>query len=144
MMNLNERLIAISMQMQERQQEAAKATAESIRDKQIEIIKKQDELKDVLENIKYLQQLIINSFEDKEKLLFELEAMINEVNAEEDKAKRKTLVSQLYPDLNLNTSKIDDDDNDFRELLDNASLTDFVEELMKLKSELEKEYRNNQ
>lgn len=144
MMNLNERLIAISMQMQERQQEAAKATAESIRDKQIEIIKKQDELKDVLENIKYLQQLIINSFEDKEKLLFELEAMINEVNAEEDKAKRKTLVSQLYPDLNLNTSKIDDDDNDFRELLDNASLTDFVEKLMKLKSELEKEYRNNQ
>lgn len=144
MMNLNERLIAISVQMQERQQEAAKATAESIRDKQIEIIKKQDELKDVLENIKYLQQLIINSFEDKEKLLFELEAMINEVNAEEDKAKRKTLVSQLYPDLNLNTSKIDDDDNDFRELLDNASLTDFVEKLMKLKSELEKEYRNNQ
>ena len=62
MMNLNERLIAISMQMQEKQQESAKVTAESIRDKQIEIIKKQDELKDVLENIKYLQQLIINSF----------------------------------------------------------------------------------
>ena len=36
MMNLNERLIAISMQMQEKQQEAAKTTAESIRDKQIE------------------------------------------------------------------------------------------------------------
>ena len=144
MMNLNERLIAISVQMQERQQEAAKATAESIRDKQIEIIKKQDEIKDVLGNIKYLKQLIISAFEAKEMLLIELDAMINEVNVEENKAKRKTLVSQLYPDLNLNTSKIDDDDNDFRELLDNASLTDFVEKLMKLKSELEKEYRNNQ
>lgn len=143
MMNLNERLIAISMQMQERQQEAAKATAESIRDKQIEIIKKQDELKDVLKNIKYFQQLIIDFFEDKEKLLVELEAMINEVNVEENKAKRKTLVSQLYPDLNLNTSKIDDDE-DFRELLDNASLTDFVEKLMEFKNELEVEYRNNQ
>ena len=143
MMNLNERLIAISMQMQEKQQEAAKTTAESIRDKQIEIIKKQDELKDVLGNIKYLQQLIINSFEDKEMLLTELESMINEVNIEENKAKRKTLVSQLYPDLNLNTSKINDDE-DFRELLDDASLTDFIEKLMKLKNDLEKEYRNNQ
>lgn len=143
MMNLNERLIAISMQMQEKQQESAKVTAESIRDKQIEIIKKQDELKDVLENIKYLQQLIINAFETKEILLIELETMINEVNIEENKAKRKTLVSQLYPDLNLNTLKIDDDE-DFRELLDNASLTDFVEELMKFKNELEIEYRNNQ
>lgn len=143
MMNLNERLIAISMQMQEKQQESAKVTAESIRDKQIEIIKKQDELKDVLENIKYLQQLIINAFETKEMLLIELETMINEVNVEENKAKRKTLVSQLYPDLNLNTLKIDDDE-DFRELLDNASLTDFVEELMKFKNELEIEYRNNQ
>ena len=143
MMNLNERLIAISMQMQEKQQESAKVIAESIRDKQIEIIKKQDELKDVLENIKYLQQLIINAFETKEMLLIELETMINEVNVEENKAKRKTLVSQLYPDLNLNTSKIDDDE-DFRELLDNASLTDFVEELMKFKNELEIEYRNNQ
>lgn len=143
MMNLNERLIAISMQIQEKQQESAKVTAESIRDKQIEIIKKQDELKDVLENIKYLQQLIINAFETKEMLLIELETMINEVNVEENKAKRKTLVSQLYPDLNLNTLKIDDDE-DFRELLDNASLTDFVEELMKFKNELEIEYRNNQ
>lgn len=143
MMNLNERLIAISMQMQEKQQESAKVIAESIRDKQIEIIKKQDELKDVLENIKYLQQLIINAFETKEMLLIELETMINEVNVEENKAKRKTLVSQLYPDLNLNTLKIDDDE-DFRELLDNASLTDFVEELMKFKNELEIEYRNNQ
>ena len=143
MMNLNERLIAISMQMQEKQQEAAKVTAESIRDKQIEIIKKQDELKDVLGNIKYLQQLIISAFEAKEMLLIELDAMINEVNVEENKAKRKTLVSQLYPDLNLNTLKIDNDE-DFRELLDNASLTDFVERLMKFKNELEIEYRNNQ
>jgi hypothetical protein len=129
--------------MQEKQQEAAKTTAKSIRDKQIEIIKKQDELKDVLGNIEYLQQLIINSFETKEMLLIELESMINEVNVEEDKAKRKTLVSQLYPDLNLNTSKIDDDE-DFRELLDDASLTDFIEKLVKLKNDLEKEYRNNQ
>ena len=143
MMNLNERLIAISMQMQEKQQESAKVIAESIRDKQIEIIKKQDELKDVLENIKYLQQLIINAFETKEMLLIELETMINEVNVEENKAKRKTLVSQLYPDLNLNTLKIDDDE-DFKELLDNASLTDFVEKLMEFKNELEVEYRNNQ
>lgn len=143
MMNLNEKLIAISMQMQEKQQEVAKVTAESIRDKQIEIIKKQDELKDVLENIEYLQQLIINSFEIKEMLLIELESMINEVNVEEDKAKRKTLVSQLYPDLNLNTLKIDNDE-DFRELLDNASLTDFIEKLVKFKNELEIEYRNNQ
>lgn len=143
MMNLNEKLIAISMQMQEKQQEVAKATAESIRDKQIEIIKKQDELKDVLENIEYLQQLIINSFEIKEMLLIELESMINEVNVEEDKAKRKTLVSQLYPDLDLNTLRIDNDE-DFKELLDNASLTDFIEKLMKFKNELEIEYRNNQ
>lgn len=143
MMNLNERLIAISMQMQEKQQETAKVAAESIRDKQIEIIKKQDELKDVLGNIKYLQQLIISAFEAKEMLLIELDAMINEVNVEENKAKRKTLVSQLYPDLNLNTLKIDNDE-DFRELLDNASLTDFVERLMKFKNELEIEYRNNQ
>jgi hypothetical protein len=76
-------------------------------------------------------------------LLVELETMINEVNAEENKAKRKTLVSQLYPNLNLNTLKIDDDE-DFRELLDNASLTDFVEKLMEFKNELEVEYRNNQ
>ena len=143
MMNLNEKLIAISMQMQEKQQEAAKVIAESIRDKQIEIIRKQDELKDVLENIEYLQQLIINSFETKEMLLIELESMINEVNIEENKAKRKTLVSQLYPDLNLNTLKIDNDE-DFKELLDNASLTDFIEKLMKFKNELEIEYRNNQ
>ena len=143
MMNLNEKLIAISIQMQEKQQEAAKVIAESIRDKQIEIIRKQDELKDVLENIEYLQQLIINSFETKEMLLIELESMINEVNIEENKAKRKTLVSQLYPDLNLNTLKIDNDE-DFKELLDNASLTDFIEKLMKFKNELEIEYRNNQ
>jgi tRNA G10 N-methylase Trm11 len=142
-MNLNERLIAISVQMQERQQEAAKVTAESIRNKQIEIIKKQDELKDVLENIKYLQQLILNSFEDKEKLFTELQTMIEEVNIEENKAKRKTLVSQLYPDLDLNTLKIDDNE-DFRELLDNASLTDFIGKLMEFKNELEIEYRNNQ
>ena len=129
--------------MQEKQQEAAKVIAESIRDKQIEIIRKQDELKDVLENIEYLQQLIINSFETKEMLLIELESMINEVNIEENKAKRKTLVSQLYPDLNLNTLKIDNDE-DFKELLDNASLTDFIEKLMKFKNELEIEHRNNQ
>ena len=143
MMNLNERLIAISMQMQEKQQEAAKVAAESIRDKQIEIIKKQDELKDVLGNIKYLQQLIISAFEAKEMLLIELDAMINEVNVEENKAKRKTLVSQLYPNLNLNTLKIDNDE-DFKELLNNASLTNFIEKLIRIKNELEIEYRNNQ
>ena len=137
MLNMNERIVAMAMQSQERKQEKAKQLAESIEEKQLKILTKQEELKEVLNTIKYSQQHLVECFYEKVEILKELNMMIEEVNAEENKAK-KTLVSQLYPELSLDTLKIENDP-EILEMLNHGgvSLEDFIELLIELRHELE-------
>lgn len=139
-MNRNERLIAILNTDQETKLNNAKSRMESIVAKQHEVLKKTEELKDKLENIKLYQQLLISCYLDKEELLSELNMLINEVRFEEEDAKR-TIVKFMYPDLDLNTIRVEND-SDLKAKLNEACITDFIEQLKEIKLIVEN-FRND-
>lgn len=140
-MNMNERLIAMMNREQETKLENAKTHMESIIEKQNQVEIKREELKDKLANMRFYQQYLISCFYDKEDLLAELKELIIDVRQAEERAK-KTVVPFMYPDLNLNTLELQNDE-ELIDALNSACVNDFIEQLILLRSELEK-IRNNE
>lgn len=135
-MNMNERLIAMMNRDQEIKLENAKMRVNAIVEKQNEVEIKREELKDKLANMRFYQQFLMSCFYDKEMLLAELKTLIAEVRDLEEQAK-KTVVPFMYPDLNLNTLEVNNDE-ELIDALNSACVNDFIEQLILLKSEIEK------
>ena len=135
MLNMNERIMAIMQQKQERKAEDAKNRAESIQFKQNEIDKLVDNLRDQMENILYVQQFLITCYVEKEETLSMLKELISMTQKEERLAKR-TVTKNLYPDLNLETKSVEEDE-EISNMLNSANLEEYIEELILLRKELE-------
>ena len=135
MLNMNERIMAIMQQKQERKAEDAKNRAESIQLKQNEIDKLVDNLHDQMENILYVQQFLITCYVEKEETLNMLKELISMTQKEERLAKR-TVTKNLYPDLNLETKSVEEDE-EISNMLNSANLEEYIEELILLRKELE-------
>jgi phosphorylcholine metabolism protein LicD len=117
-----------SIQNKEKRDAKARVIKENMEEKQAIYEDKKQELLYKLEEIQELQYALLECYEEKEELMIELKMAIEEAQKAEAKAER-SVMKAYFEEEELKKTKDLEQDNDFCDKLDNASIEAFKVQL---------------